>query len=56
MAAMATAEYYDHQSPPVIAVKDKEVVMDAVEDIAFGSVSQPSKNLSSPLTPLRLLA
>ena len=40
MAATATADYRHSEPPPTIAAKSKVAAMDAIEDIAFGSVSQ----------------
>jgi hypothetical protein len=39
MATATTADFAAEQPPPALAVKGKKALVDAVEDILFGSVS-----------------
>jgi ornithine carrier protein len=47
MAAATTADF-TAETPPALKVKSNQALMDAVEDIVFGSVKHPS---SSPTKP-----
>jgi len=58
MAATATPEFSSPEPSPAFSVKGKEALMDAVEDIVFGSVRRPQYPQFNTLTnyPTRLQA
>ena len=51
MAVAATKTDYAPDSPPALSLKGKEGVIDAMEDIVFGSVRPPKFDLQKSTSP-----
>jgi hypothetical protein len=46
--AAATTAGFTAETPPALKVKSNQALMDAVEDIVFGSVNHPSFTPTNP--------